>query len=346
LFRLLMTFTIVLFIAGQFFVIGVLLAIWAFALLILFPLIKITNFVLFSRALVQHRVRSLSASVCLLSLIIGIIFLAPVPSATQTHGVLWLSEQAHVQAETDGVVTALLAKPASQVETGQPLVALTDPFLEARINVLKAELGEFQTRYRIELLTNRVQASLIKDQITHKQAELNHELERAKNLVIHSARDGHFVLHRANDLVGRFVNKGEQIGYVLDPSSMAVRTAVPQNRIGLVRENLTGIEVKLAEAIHHTIPATLIRPAPAAQRQLPSKILGTAGGGSIAVEPSDQSGLTPMQSVFVLDVSLGDEPNAWRIGQRAYVKFEHGNQPLAEQWYRVGRQLFIRRFGV
>jgi len=34
------------------------------------------------------------------------------------------------------------------------------------------------------------------------------------------------------------------------------------------------------------------------------------------------------------------------IGARTYVRFDHGGQPLAKQWYRSLRQLFLRQFNV
>ena len=201
-------------------------------------------------------------------------------------------------------------------------------------------------RHRIEKLGDPVQAAILKDKLAAKHAELARERERAEQLTVTSGSDGLFVLRRASDLPGRFVRQGERIGYVLDRSSMSVRVVVPQDRIGLVREKILGVEVKLAEALSQTIPATMTRGVPAAQDRLPSRVLGSAGGGAIAVNPDDEEGLTPMQSVFQLDVTLSEEPTAWRIGQRAYVKFDHGSQPLAEQWMRLGRQLFLRRFGV
>jgi putative peptide zinc metalloprotease protein len=127
---------------------------------------------------------------------------------------------------------------------------------------------------------------------------------------------------------------------------MVVRVVVPQDEIGLVRKHVRGVEVKLAEALSQNIAASVTRGVPAAQEQLPSRVLGSAGGGAIAVDPNDEQGLTPARSVFQLDVTLADEPSAWRIGQRAYVKFDHGTAPLAQQWLRLGRQLFLRRFGV
>ena len=346
LYRLLMTFGIILFVAGKFFVIGILLAAWAAVMQLVVPAVKMASFVLFNAALDHRRARALAVSTAVLVTLGAIVFVAPLPFATHAEGVLWLPEQAQVHAGTDGVVTALLAEPFTAVHAGQPLLALQDPLLSARLKVLKAELDELSTRHRIEKLTDPVQASVISEQVVAKQAELDREGERAAQLIVKSASDGVFVLRRASDLAGRFVRQGEQIGFVLDRASMIVRVVVPQDRIGLVRESVLGVEVKLAESLAQTIPATLTRNVPAAQVRLPSRVLGSTGGGSIAVNPNDEEGLTPIQSVFQLDLSLSREPSAWRIGQRAYVKFDHGSQPLAQQWLRLGRQLFLRRFGV
>ena len=34
------------------------------------------------------------------------------------------------------------------------------------------------------------------------------------------------------------------------------------------------------------------------------------------------------------------------VGGRVYVRFDHGSEALAAQWYRQGRQLFLARFNV
>jgi len=300
---------------------------------------------LFSQTLSDTRPRALSVSASVLAMLLGFVFLAPVPSATQAQGVLWPPEKAQVQAGTDGVITELLAVPSSYVNAGQALVAMSDPDLQARINLLEAELYELQIRYRVDSVSDQINAALVKDKIESKLGELERDRQRADKLKIHSGKSGQFVLRRADDLTGRYVRQGERIGFVLDQGAMTVRVAVPQNRIGLIRESLQGVDVKLAESVKTTIPARLTRGVPAAQWQLPSSVLGSNGGGSIPVDPTDNKGLQALESIFVLDVALEEEPSVWRIGQRAHVKFDHGNQPLAEQWLRLGRQMFIRRFG-
>ena len=270
----------------------------------------------------------------------------PVPSATRTEGVVWLPERARVQPGVDGVVKRLLAEPFTAVRAGQPLIALEDVLLDARVKVLESELQELRTQHRIERLTDPVEAAQREEAIAAKRAELDRELERADQLVVTSASDGLFVLRRASDLEGRLLRQGEPVGYVMDDSAMTLRVVVPQDRIGLVRERLLGVEVRLADALSETISATVTRDVPAAGDELPSKVLGTAGGGRIPVDPGDERGVASAESVFQLEVRLDERPEVWRVGQRAHVRFDHGSQPLAEQWLRLGRQLFLRRFGV
>jgi putative peptide zinc metalloprotease protein len=86
---------------------------------------------------------------------------------------------------------------------------------------------------------------------------------------------------------------------------------------------------------------------PSATDQLPSAALGTQGGGAMAVDPSDREGRKSVQRFFQVDVELPpDSRSALRVGGRAYVRFDHGWEPLGLQWFRQARQLFLARFNV
>jgi len=74
--------------------------------------------------------------------------------------------------------------------------------------------------------------------------------------------------------------------------------------------------------------------------------LGSAGGGDIIVMQGDKAGVTAIKKVFQFELSLPDNPAIEYMGSRVNVRFGHGAEPLAEQWYRSLRQLFLRRFNV
>jgi putative peptide zinc metalloprotease protein len=85
---------------------------------------------------------------------------------------------------------------------------------------------------------------------------------------------------------------------------------------------------------------------PAAADELPHAALGTEGGGAIAVDPTDSHGLKTVQRVFQVDLHISDSTGLTHAGERVHVRFTHGWAPLASQWYRQVRQLFLTRFNV
>jgi len=121
---------------------------------------------------------------------------------------------------------------------------------------------------------------------------------------------------------------------------------VPQDNIGLVKERTVKIQIRLAENIEKVSEAMVLREVPAATIELPSVALGFAGGGEVPVDPRDEGGTKAFDSFFQLDLTLSDEKNIRYIGERVFVRFDHGRVPLAEQWYYFFRQLFLRKFSV
>ena len=38
--------------------------------------------------------------------------------------------------------------------------------------------------------------------------------------------------------------------------------------------------------------------------------------------------------------------NVYGLGERAYIRFDHGSEPLAKQWLRLGRQLVLSQLSL
>ena len=163
-------------------------------------------------------------------------------------------------------------------------------------------------------------------------------------MTIKSSSAGVFVVQRPQDLEGRFLHQGDVVGYVADPSRAAIRVVVRQADIGLVRSQTHDVTVRLSDRVDRVLKASITREVPAASGRLPNAALGTNGGGSFRVDPADSAGLTTLEDVFHIELRL--EVPVPRLGGRAYVRFDHGMEPLAQQWYRSLRQLFLSRFRV
>jgi putative peptide zinc metalloprotease protein len=346
LYRMLVLFAIALFIAGQFFVVGVLLAIWAVLLQAVWPLAKGLRFVLASPLLDRRRARATLVTLGLGGAALAFALLVPVPSWTRAQGVVWLPELAQVRAAQDGLVTALARPDGALVAPGDPLVETDDPFLGQQVRLLEARLAELRARLTEAQAGERSRAPLVREEIAVVDADLARARERQAALVVTSPAAGRLVVPQAADLPGRFVRRGEAIAYVVDPAQTSLRAVVDQERVGLVRGHTESVQVRLAQWGAPAMPARILRQVPAATDRLPAAALGSAGGGDIPLDPRDDSGLKPLEPVFVVELERPPGLPADFPGQRVEVRFDHGSEPLAVQWYRSLRQLFLARFGV
>jgi putative peptide zinc metalloprotease protein len=132
---------------------------------------------------------------------------------------------------------------------------------------------------------------------------------------------------------------------VLDLATLNVRVVVRQEQAELVRHQLRRVDVRLAERFADVLPATVLRVVPGASERLPAPALGSAGGGRVPVDPRDTRATQALERLFELDLALPTR-GVINSGGRAYVRFDHGREPLAAQWYRHLRQLFLARLNV
>jgi putative peptide zinc metalloprotease protein len=104
------------------------------------------------------------------------------------------------------------------------------------------------------------------------------------------------------------------------------------------------VGVKLAERMDETYASRILREVPRASDRLPSAVLTQAGGGEAALDPRSGEPKA-LQTYFEFEVELPPE-RAFRLGGRAYVRFEHGAESVAAQVWRWLRQLFLLRLAV
>lgn len=338
---------IILFISGKFFIVGVLLGIWAVFSMIIIPVYKRLNFVVFSPALRDKRVRAVLITGGFLMVSLVLLFLIPFPSWTRTEGIIWVPEESLVRAGTDCFVSEIKGLPNSPVKKDDVLITCDDPMLITKIKVLRAQLNDLQARYDAEMYSDRVKAKITKEEIMRVRANLAREQERSMNLTIQSPGDGVFIVPgTSEDVPGSYLKQGELVAYVINIDKPVIRVVVLQSGVDLIRQRNKGIELRFADNIDKIYHAVMIREVPGGLEQLPSTVLGSAGGGKIAIDPTEPSGLKAIEKLFQFDIELPATIENLYIGGRVFVRFDHGFEPLSTQWYRSIRRLFLKRFNV
>jgi putative peptide zinc metalloprotease protein len=346
-YRMVLTLGIALLLAARYPLVGGLLGAWSLGMLLVWPMVKGLSHLTRSSRLSGRRSRAWLAVALLAGVPALLLFGVAVPYGSWALGVVQLPDATMLHAGTDGIVTRVFATQGSFVHRGDPIVELEEPALPAALAVLQAQRAELRLREDAVLLTDRVSAELLRAGVHQADAAVAMARIRLAEQTIRAPRDGTLVLPEAEDLPGHFIRRGDLLGYVLAAGDVIVRVAVPQDRIDLVRRRTQGVELRLAHAVFRPVPASIQRELPGAVREMPSAALGLAAGGEITTDPTDASGLRAFEQTFLVDVvpSGIDARDIW-IGERVYVRFDHGSEPLAWRLLRGLRQLFLRRLDV
>ena len=342
-YRIFISFVIVFWVGGQSFVLGVLAGLFVLITIVLKPLIAVVRNMLAAAPAGSGGWRARGLVGAGAAALLVLLCVVPFPFNTSVPGVVWLPDQAKIRPETDGFVTKILMRDGARVEPGEVLLVLEDPLLLANRDKLMSQLDGLRADSSKALLRDPLRARNFEQEIERVEGELRHANEKIAQLELRAQVAGTLVIPRQEDLPGAYAKRGNALGYILDGGETAVRATVPEHDAALVRERTRGVEVRLTEAPAERRVGKLVREVPAATNQLPSAALSDRGGGPYVADPADKDGLRTLEPVVLIDLKVPDIPLK-RAGGRVWVRFDHGAEPLAGQWYRRLRQLFLQHF--
>ncbi|MFN4088237.1 MAG: site-2 protease family protein [Alphaproteobacteria bacterium] len=343
-YRMFIMTVIVAFVATQFFVVGILLAIWAIAQMLVWPVLKGGWFLLTNPLFDAVRVRAVAVASAAAGLLVWAVLAVPLPHATISQGVVWTPERSLVHAETEGEIAEVLVPAGHPVAAGEPLLRLADPTLAARLAYLRAVEAEIRLQLAALETTDLVEAAIRREELAYAVTERQRAEERAAGLTVRAPTSGTFVVPAAEDLPGVWVRKGELLAHVVSNSDPIVRVVIRQAEVDLVRAHLTRAHLRFADDLGTVVTATSVKETPAVTRELPSLVLSTRGGGLIALDPEAAGGTQALERLYVIDLQPDAPLPHDRVGGRVHVRFDHGREPLYGQLYRALREVFLERF--
>lgn len=351
-YRLFLISFIVFLLADQYFIFGIMLAIWAVWMMAIMPIFKQLKFVLMDKKLKGNRPRAITVTAAIIASVVGLAML-PVPLSTIVEGVVWANQDSRVRMNSQGFVTEMLVKDGDSVEAGQIIAVCENYELRAKHARLLAQLEEFRAQYQAVTalgLDTRVQVGLVNEQIQATMAKLGQVESQIEGLNIRTMVAGTYVAAQLASPLGHFIQRGDMLGFVVKPQAATVRVLVPLDRISLVRQNTHSVTVRTVDNLASEISAKVSREVPRASQDIPSAALAYEGGGAIAVNPgqtsSDGSGPVAFDSWYQLDLEVALNEDQVGLGERVYARFRHGNEMLGAQLYRTARQVFLSKFGV
>jgi putative peptide zinc metalloprotease protein len=345
-YRLFITFGLIWFVAAEYLFVGAVMALVALWAAVVVPLWKGWKHLRRGNSLAQKRETALRRTLVALGVGALILGALPLPFNSVHHAVVWVPDEAIVRAQSAGTVRDSSVAVGSAVVPGQLLVQLENPTLLAEMSVAAAGLAHVQAQLRRAEVEAKPKAEALRSELESRLAKLEDTERRVANLAVRAEVAGAWTPKADTELPGRYVRRGEVLGYVVSDASLLLHAAVPQEDMDLIRSRLRGVQVRLAQSMARPVQAQLVRQVPRGDFELVSTALGTAGGGEIAVDPGKPGGTRSLKRVFDVEVRMASAATTAVFGDRAYVRFDLGPAPLGWQWFLRLRQMFLARLSL
>jgi len=343
LYRLSILLGITIYLADSFLVVGLGLGIWIVVMQVILPISKAVIFLSNSKLVAPKRARGVGL---IFVIVITLYAIANFPIATTSYieGVVLPLHGSEVVAKTSGFVEKVLVESGEELTKNQLIVNLIDRELLTQQKELLAYLNELKIELRYEQRRSIVKSQMVKNDIKIANSELALVTQKISQLAIYAHINGKFVLRDGRSLSDTFITQGDVLGDIINREDLVIRALVSQARIGLLESYDTTAEFILAGDIQTSYKGEIIRQTPQATKYIPSQALSVDGGGVLRTQSSnshEEKLLTPM---FEIDLSLPKTLKIDKIGTRVYIRLNHGDLTLYEQFSLYFNQLFLRHF--
>lgn len=335
-YRVFLFFAITLYVMGQFFAIGVVLAVWTAAMWFILPVASFVHWLATHQQLEEMRGRAIALSLLLIGATLALVGAVPMPDHRRGQGVVESPSRTGVFAPADGFLEQLLARPGDTVREGDTLAVLRSDELVMQLKMSHAALREARALEQEMTVRNEAAAQVTRRQIEALLDQVAFLEKRVEGLKVRAPISGVIVGRDPGSLLGSYVREGQPICTVLDPSRTRVAAALSQAEATWLFEvprSEYSVEIR-----RHSNPRDVrtggdVRAIDAGQRALPHPALGFAGGGEVETAARDQTGLEAKRPQFTVYVE--GRPGAGPLGvpgERVVVRFTLPSRPLLGQW--------------
>jgi putative peptide zinc metalloprotease protein len=345
-YRLMISLSLAWFVASEYFVFGVIIALMGIWSSLALPFWKGWKHLSTSPTLFGLHKPAIHTSALALGVIMFVIVCVPVPFYAVSEAVVWVPEAAIVRAGESGTVETPLLGANVVVVAGDFIGQLENPILMSKFSVTEAQVDELDSQLRKQEFQEVEKSIAARKELEAKKEQLAEAKQKIADLKLMAHTNGRWMFANGAEPVGQYFKRGQIVGYVIAGPSKILRAAVPQSDVDLVRTRTKSITAKLVRQPFNTYVAANMRPIGAGQKQLVSAALGSEGGGLTPVDPTKNDPTLTLERVFDCEIELQTADSTAVFGDRAQVKFNLGWTPLANQFYIRLRQAFLTKLSV
>lgn len=351
LYRILVSLSIVLFVADQWFLLGSLTAIIAVYTWGLKPLSSYLKYLFTDQKLRLNRLRAISITGTCVIAIVCSISLVPFYKSIRAQGVVESHSYSSIYSPIEGIIKTIYVKNGQSVKTGDPIVLLSNYDLDLQLAKYKSQLAEVQA-----LLTQAI-GSKVADlkPIRKRQESIHNQIrvlkEKQASTLIKAEQSGIFVSHDLLVLKDTWINNRHKIGKIVDQSKYKFLAVVPQDSAYdlFTTKDIKG-EIRMYGSAKHLVNALDVKVIPFEQDELPSASLGWKAGGQTSTQDSDTTGTKTKESFFLVKASLSNievfNKEVLYHRKRGELRISLPSEPIAHQVYKSIKQVVQKRYNL
>ncbi len=345
-YRIILFTGIVIAISQHFLILSVIMGISLALSMVVIPFFHFLRYIFVSPDLLRVRNRAVSLTLIFSGILGVILFLIPVPDTFTAPGILEAQKYETIINKTTGQMKTVPAETETLVQSGESLFILENPLLENEIEEKKAALTENQLQFRRALNISPENMYPISKRTDVLKQESGKLLDDKNNLSLKSPFSGIWVSKDISNFTGKWIQKGDSMGILIDTSAFQFTAVVSQEEVSrLFASSFRKISIRLNGNAFTEIPVQNLRVIPIARSDLPSEALGWYGGGEIEVQSN--SNVQTTEPFYLVHASL--EKNAsvlYLQGRSGKIRFMLGHQPLARQGFRKLRQAMQKYYRI
>lgn len=358
---------IIFLVAFQIPILGILMAIGGVITWVTVPVFKIFKYLTIEPELHRKRGRAIAFTLAVAGAIVALIGFVPfsVDIDQPAYADAFINEP--VRPQWSAWVQSVAHLNGDWVKKGEVLLVTRDPELDMKIEQAQANVRLYEDRKAAEQAVDPAAALIDNEALIGARKQLDLLMDQKSRLTIRAAATGQLVAPTLQDrasVMNRFFQQGELIGSVINDATLNLRTLLPQDDSEVVTKGLQGkTQPRVLVRLVSDMKTVLTGGKPhlytaATDKPIHEGVITSMTGEEAPLNPRDPTKLehdefevdVPLNNPVVTDSSgnpvLGPEgrpQHKYVPGQKAYVRFKLGKEPLYWQWGRKLLQIIQER---
>ncbi len=350
LYKLLASIAIGIYVADQFFLLGVIVILLSLFMWIVKPTWTFLKYLITNQKLRAYRLKVTFISTMFILFWVIALFYIPFFNSVRADGVVEAKIVENIFSPTEAYIEKVLVDDNRYVKKGDVLFILRNETLDFDLQSVNSEILEAKALILQATQENIANLKPLFDRLDSLNEKLSVLKEKKENLKIVSNSEGYWVSNKIETIRYSLIKQRQLLGKIISPSQYQFIGVITQDKASdvflLDKQNIQ-TQIKLHGLASMDMSVSNINIIPYEQNKLPSAVLGFAGGGDIAIDRNDSSGLTTSEAFFEIKADISQEHNNYLYHDRSGVmRIELQSKPIGIQVMDFIEKLLQKRYKI